>query len=114
MALARGTPSRLEGLQARKTSHPSAVLGHDALGEINEFVLDGKTHVSVLGIRGNVVCLTGVCEEKEGENWRGWGQSRWNTVFIETGEAKARLVPRYAKIQETSWDKLVGDDWLSV
>jgi len=84
------------------------------LGEINEFVLDGKTFVGVQGIRGNIICLTGVCEEKEGETWRGWGQSRFTTLFIETGEAKARLAPRYAKIRETSWDKLVGDDWLSV
>ena len=84
------------------------------LGEINEFVLDCKTQVSVLGIRGNLICLSGVCEEKEGEHWRGWGQSRWNTVFIETGEAKARLVPKYAKVGENAWDKLVGDDWLSV
>ena len=81
------------------------------LGDINEFVLDGHLGVSVIGIRGDTICLSGLYEEKEGENWRGWGQSRFNTVFIETGEAKQRLVPKYAKVRETSWDKLVGDDF---
>jgi hypothetical protein len=71
---------------------------------LNDFILDGRLWLSVLGIRGNVIALTGT-EDTE-KNFPGWGRCNYTTKFIHTWEARTRLRPRYATIRPTAWDIL--------
>ena len=74
------------------------------LGEMNDFMLDDRLHVSVLGVRGHVVALTGV--DPEPDPFDGWGTCMYTTLFIETTEARTRLKPKFVKLRPTAWERL--------
>jgi hypothetical protein len=77
------------------------------LDGLNDFVLDGRLHVAVLGVRGHLVAVTGV--DPEPEKFTSWGTCRYTTVFIETFEARTRLTPKYATLKPTVWDRVASD-----
>ncbi len=77
------------------------------IADLNDFMLDGRLHVAVLGIRGHLVAVTGV--DPEPKNFTSWGACRYTTVFVETSEARKRLTPKYANLKPTAWDRVAAE-----
>lgn len=90
-----------------KGAVPVPVWIRKPVNDLNDYMLDGRLHVAVLGIRGHLVAVAGV--DPEPKNFESWGTCRYTTVFIETSEAAARLTPKYAQVKPTAWDKIAGE-----
>jgi len=77
------------------------------IGDFNDFVLDDHFWVSVIGVRGYLVALTGV--DPTTQPFTHWGSAISTTFFIEKSEVRDRLRPKYAKLPVTVWDHVTKD-----
>ncbi len=100
---------------SRKGAVPVPKWVHEPINEMNDFLLIDyplagmdPLHMSILGIRGHLIALTGM--DPVPEKFDNWGVVRYTTIFVETSEARTRLTPKYVKLRPNAWDRVVADE----
>lgn len=78
------------------------------INDMNDFLYNDEAgliyHVSVIGVRGNVVAITGM--DPIIEKFTTWAECRYTTLFLTTSEARIRLRPKYVSLRPSAWDRI--------